>query len=64
MASTLAYSRYGKDKVRVFRIVRDEKWHNIVEYGVTALLEGDVETRYASLIFIFEGYEELLIRGF
>jgi hypothetical protein len=63
MSSTLAHSRYGKDKVRVFRIVRDEKWHNIVEYNVTALLEGDVETRYASLIFILEGCE-LLIRGF
>lgn len=46
MASTLTYSHYGKDKVRVFRIVRDEKWHNVVEYSVTALLEGDVETSY------------------
>ena len=41
----LSHARYGKDKVRVFRIVREEKWHTIVEYNVTALLEGDIDVR-------------------
>ncbi|KAG8879903.1 hypothetical protein FRB97_001321, partial [Tulasnella sp. 331] len=30
----------GKDKVRVFRIVRNGDWHDVVEYTVCALLEG------------------------
>ena len=48
--SVLSHARYGKDKVRVFRIVREsEKWHNIVEYNVTALVEGDIETRWVVL---------------
>lgn len=55
MTSTLAHSRYGKDKVRVFRIVRDGKWHHVVEYNVTALLEGDVETRYVPPDFLGRG---------
>lgn len=46
MSSELTWSRYGKDKVRVFRIVREEKVHHIVEYNVTALLEGDVDASY------------------
>jgi urate oxidase len=46
MASTLAKARYGKDKVRVLRVVREGKWHHIVEYNVRALLEGDISTRY------------------
>ena len=43
----LATARYGKDKVRVFRVVRDleSKVHNVVEYNVTVLLEGAIETR-------------------
>ncbi|TFK34274.1 hypothetical protein BDQ12DRAFT_763714 [Crucibulum laeve] len=44
--STLTAARYGKDKVRVFRVVREGKWHHIVEYNVTALLEGDIATSY------------------
>ncbi len=45
----LATARYGKDKVRVFRVVRDpeSKVHNVVEYNVTVLLEGAFEARYA-----------------
>jgi len=45
----LATARYGKDKVRVFRVVRDpeNKVHNVVEYNVTVLLEGAFETRSA-----------------
>ena len=30
----------GKDRIRVFRIVRNGKWHEVVEYTVCALLEG------------------------
>jgi len=45
----LATARYGKDKVRVFRIVRDpkSKVHDVVEYNVTVLVEGAIETRCA-----------------
>ncbi|KAI0050474.1 uricase, partial [Auriscalpium vulgare] len=44
----LAAARYGKDKIRVFRVVRDKdtKFHYIVEYNVTALLEGQIETSF------------------
>ena len=41
----LTSARYGKAKVRVFRVVRDDKWHHVVEYNVEALLEGDIATR-------------------
>jgi urate oxidase len=43
----LASARYGKDKVRVFRVVRDatSKVHDVVEYNVTVLVEGAIETR-------------------
>ncbi|KAJ7810303.1 hypothetical protein B0H14DRAFT_3090829 [Mycena olivaceomarginata] len=44
--SFLSSARYGKDKVRVLRVVREGKWHHIVEYNVQALLEGDIETSY------------------
>ncbi len=44
----LASARYGKDKVRVFRVVRDATSgvHDVVEYNVTVLVEGAIETRY------------------
>lgn len=48
MSSELTASRYGKDKVRVFRVVREGKIHHIVEYNVTALLEGDVDVSYTA----------------
>ena len=41
----LSHARYGKDKVRVFRVVREGKWQTVVEYNVTALLEGDIDVR-------------------
>ena len=44
--SFLSRARYGKDKVRVFRVVREGTLHTIVEYNVTVLLEGKIETRY------------------
>jgi len=47
-STTLTTSRYGKDKVRVFRVVREGKIHHIVEYNVTALLEGDVDVSYTA----------------
>jgi urate oxidase len=41
----LTSARYGKTKVRVFRVLREDKWHHIVEYNVETLLEGDITTR-------------------
>ncbi|KDE02389.1 uricase [Microbotryum lychnidis-dioicae p1A1 Lamole] len=43
----LKHAKYGKDKVRTFRIVRNKDGiHDIAEYIVQALLEGDIETSY------------------
>lgn len=39
----LSHARYGKQAIRVFRVVREDKWHTVVEYNVTALLEGEVD---------------------
>jgi len=47
MTSYLAEAKYGKDKVRVFRVVREDKVHQIVEYNVQVLLEGKLDTRQA-----------------
>jgi urate oxidase len=55
MSCYLAQARYGKDKVRVFRVVREGKMHHIVEYNVQVLLEGDLETRRASISCLFCG---------
>ncbi|KAG8714095.1 hypothetical protein FRC11_009873 [Ceratobasidium sp. 423] len=44
--SSLTAARYGKDKVRVFRVVREGDKHSVVEYNVRALLEGDIATSY------------------
>lgn len=39
----LTTARYGKDKVRVFRVKRENDGvHYIVEYNVTLLVEGDI----------------------
>ncbi|KAI0808062.1 uricase [Fomes fomentarius] len=46
--SHLSHARYGKDKIRVFRVVRDGAWHNVVEYNVTALVEGDIDISYTN----------------
>jgi urate oxidase len=46
MSSTLTASRYGKDKIRVFRVVREANVQHVVEYNVTSLLEGDVDVSY------------------
>lgn len=41
----LERARYGKDKVRVLRVVREGAWHQIVEYNVCALVEGEIDVR-------------------
>jgi len=53
MSTVLTAARYGKDKIRVFRVVRQGKLHNVVEYNVTTLVEGDIETRYLTFISSF-----------
>ena len=48
--AVLATARYGKDKVRVFRVKRESNGvHFVVEYNVTLLVEGDIET---SCVFV------------
>lgn len=44
--SYLSHARYGKDKVRVLRVVREGSWHTVVEYNVKALVEGDIDIRF------------------
>ncbi|KZP03827.1 uricase [Athelia psychrophila] len=44
--SEVSAARYGKDKIRVFRIVREANIQHVVEYNVCALLEGDIDTSY------------------
>lgn len=44
--SYLSSARYGKDAVRVFRVVREGAIHTIVEYNVKVLLEGDIDVSY------------------
>ncbi|KIJ14394.1 hypothetical protein PAXINDRAFT_169779 [Paxillus involutus ATCC 200175] len=43
---TLTSARYGKDKVRLFRVKREGSFHYIVEYNVTVLIEGDIDVAY------------------
>ncbi|KAI5310883.1 hypothetical protein KEM55_004346 [Ascosphaera atra] len=47
-SSHLAAARYGKDNVRVFKTVRDDKTgvQTVYEMTVSCLLEGDIETSY------------------
>ncbi|KAG6909535.1 hypothetical protein DXG01_016928 [Tephrocybe rancida] len=47
---TTLHARYGKDKIRVLRVVRDGSWHHVVEYNVTALLEGDIDVSRTALV--------------
>ncbi|WRT70190.1 urate oxidase [Kwoniella shivajii] len=42
----LSAARYGKQLVKVARVVREGDQHFIVEYVIKALLEGDIETSY------------------
>lgn len=44
----LSANRYGKDKVRVFRIIKPNSTggkHTVCEYNVRLMLEGDFGTR-------------------
>jgi len=45
---SLSSARYGKDNIRVYKVEKDEatKTHTVVEYTVTVLLEGEIETSY------------------
>ena len=52
MSSYLAEASYGKDKVRVFRVVREGKTHHVVEYNVQVLVEGDMATRRAAIAYL------------
>ena len=52
MACYLAESTYGKDEVRVLRVVREGKINHIVEYNMQVLLEGDLETRQEPLVLL------------
>lgn len=56
MASYLAEASYGKDKVRVFRVVREGEIHHIVEYNVQVLLEGALDTRQAQFFPIARSF--------
>ncbi|WVF72960.1 urate oxidase [Kwoniella sp. CBS 6097] len=42
----LSAARYGKQLVKIARVVREGDKHYIVEYVIRALLEGDIETSY------------------
>lgn len=45
---TVSAARYGKDNIRVYKVVRDEatKVHTVYEMVVCVLLEGDIATSY------------------
>jgi len=42
----LVSARYGKEKVRVFRVVKSDRWHEVVEYTISVLLEGQIASSY------------------
>ncbi|KAH9461079.1 hypothetical protein MJO28_009772 [Puccinia striiformis f. sp. tritici] len=42
----LVSARYGKENVRVFRVVKTGTWHEVVEYTVSVLLEGQIESSF------------------
>lgn len=44
--ASVASARYGKDNVRVYKVVRDQEtgMQTVTEMTVTILLEGDIET--------------------
>ncbi|TIB13546.1 hypothetical protein E3P89_01177 [Wallemia ichthyophaga] len=48
MTSKLTTAKYGKDGVKLLRILRNGDWHDIAEYTVTVLLQGDIHTSYTS----------------
>ncbi|CAG8486573.1 595_t:CDS:2 [Paraglomus brasilianum] len=42
----LKEQRYGKDRVRLIKVIRTGKWHEVIELTVRVLLEGEFETSY------------------
>ena len=44
--SELRYAKYGKDNVRLYKVHKDSETgiQSVVEFTVTTLLEGDIET--------------------
>ncbi|RIB22727.1 hypothetical protein C2G38_957690 [Gigaspora rosea] len=42
----LKEQEYGKDRVRLAKVIRKEKWHEIIELTVRVLLDGEFETPY------------------
>ncbi|KAG8980212.1 hypothetical protein FRB90_007751, partial [Tulasnella sp. 427] len=59
---SLTFARYGKDKVRIFRIVRNGDWHDVVEYTVCALVEGKIETSYTQADNTFKNTVNVLAK--
>ena len=45
MSCKLTSAVYGKDLVRVLRVVREGAFHQVVEYNVSVHLEGDIDKR-------------------
>lgn len=46
--SYLSSARYGKDKVRLFRVVRTPTQHEVVEYTVRLQVEGKIDVSYTA----------------
>ncbi|WVO18560.1 urate oxidase [Cryptococcus depauperatus] len=42
----LSAARYGKDLVKIARVIRNGEEHHVVEYIIQVLLEGDIEASY------------------
>jgi len=42
----LSSTLYGKDKIRLYRVVREQDCHHGVEYNVSLLVQGDIQASY------------------
>ena len=42
----LAENRYGKSRVRVFKVTRQEGWHSVHEWSVNVLIQGDYDDAF------------------
>jgi hypothetical protein len=53
------YSKYGKDNVRVYKVEKQENGvHNVYEFTVKSMLEGDIDTSSVNYILCFGWYTE------
>ncbi|CAH7676351.1 hypothetical protein BY996DRAFT_4586091 [Phakopsora pachyrhizi] len=43
----LTSTKYGKEGVRVLRVVKDGDWHQVAEYTISVFLEGNIETSFS-----------------